>query len=73
MEPSTTRTKSRATSASPKLMGNVISAMPSVIPRRYRRIAARSVCTAEKKAGVTCPTSVVILSTGTLARVQPML
>ena len=54
-------------------MGNVISAMPSVIPRRYRRIAARSVCTAEKKAGVTCPTSVATLSTGTLARVQPTL
>ena len=63
--------KSRATRASPRARGNVISAMPSVILRRYRRIAARSVCTAAKKAGVTCPTSAATLSTGTLAKVQP--
>src|SRR5437773_6898568 len=63
LEPRTSRTKSRATKTSPRLTGNVIKAIPSVILRTYRRMAAWSACTAEKTAGVTCPTSAATLST----------
>ena len=69
--PSTTGTNSPAMSASPAAAGSVMNASPSTTPRKYRRSAGMSFCTAENTPGVTLETSELMRSTGSVAISQP--